>query len=95
MSLVWTTLADQTKWWHDYTSNKQTGAGIKANIECTWTGERIGWKNLEWDNMPLTSDKQHWQKVNKALEIVQFAFTQNLTAAEKTTFEGRLYDLTK
>lgn len=43
--------------------------------------------------MPLTRDKQHWQKVNKIMEAIEFNFAQDLPAAEKTAFEGRVHAL--
>lgn len=45
--------------------------------------------------MPATPNKQHWQKVDKILEIVDFMFERDLTNDEKTAVEEHVYALTK
>ena len=86
---AWNTPANLTRWW------QAAGSGVGAKITHTWTSDRVGWEDLEWEAMPLTPDKQLRQKVDKILEIVDFKFEDNLTDAEKTAFGRCVYDLTK
>ncbi|KAF3046594.1 hypothetical protein E8E12_011124 [Didymella heteroderae] len=85
---TWNTPANLTRWW------QAAGSGVGAKITHTWTSDRVGWEDLEWEAMPLTPDKQLRQKVDKILEIVDFKFEDNLTDAEKTAFGRCVYDLT-
>ncbi len=45
--------------------------------------------------MPLTSNKQSWQHVDKVLEIVEFDFAHRLSPAEKDAFEYRAHAFTR
>jgi hypothetical protein len=86
---AWNTPADLTRWW------QAAGNAALARIQFSWTTEQLGWGDLEWDTMPATPNKQHWQKVDKILEIVDFMFERDLTNDEKTAVEERVYALTK
>jgi hypothetical protein len=92
---AWNKFDDLTMWWQTYITRKDAYPDIHAAIDYTWVSEKVGWEGLQWNNMPLTLDKQAWQKVDKILEIVEFSFSQLSTDAERKAFDGRLYDLTK
>jgi hypothetical protein len=41
--------------------------------------------------MPLTPDFQSYQKLDKILEVVEFAFEKGLSPGERKAFEYRIY----
>jgi len=41
--------------------------------------------------MPLTPDFQSHQKLDKILEVVDFAFEKDLSPGERKAFEHRIY----
>jgi hypothetical protein len=89
MTLAWNTPADLSRWW------QATGSDAGIKIHYSWTSEEIGWEDLQWEHMPSVLDEEHWQEVNKILEIVDFKFEKNLTDDEKTAFSEHVYALTK
>lgn len=95
---MWNTASDIEQWLRKHTIDEHTGRDVLSpvcNVVWSWNSGTVGLPKLKWADMPLTPDKTLWQEVDKVLELVEFAFLDNLTSAEKEAFLYRLHDLIK
>jgi hypothetical protein len=83
--LAWHSSDDFKQWQQTVTSHDD------VSLKCSWFSKRGDLSLLEWDNMPLTPDFQSRQKLDKILEVVQFAFEKDLSPGERKAFEYRIY----
>lgn len=83
--LVWRSSDEFKQWQQAVTSHDD------VSLKYSWFSKRGDLSLLEWDNMPLTPDFQSYQKLDKILEVVEFAFEKDLSPGERKAFEYRTY----
>jgi hypothetical protein len=81
--------------WHSSDDFKQWQQAVTSHadisLKCSWFSKRADLSLLEWDNMPLTPDFQSYQKLDKILEVVEFAFEKRLSPGARKAFEDRIH----